>query len=156
MYCSACGAAVARDLAYCNHCGAQVIGLRGVERVKPAELFPDSLVWATVSVFVIGVGCMIGLLAVMKNYGMNDGLTMGFVAAIFGLMLAIEAVFIGMLFSRRGGGKSAGQSEAVRGRQQTTNELEGVAQRALREPAASVTEHTTRTFEPVHRGRKAE
>lgn len=157
MYCSSCGAALARDLSYCNHCGAQLSGAKSEGVGKPAELFPESLVWAILTVFVVGVGCIIGLLAVMKNYGMNDGVTMGFAAVIFAMMLAIEGVFIGLLWSRTGNAKHA-HDGALDGRrkQQATNELEAAQPRALPEPVASVTEHTTRAFEPVYREQKRE
>ena len=155
MYCSSCGVALARDLSYCNHCGAQLGGARSE---VPAELFPDSLIWAIVSVFVVGVGCIIGLTAVMKNYGLNDAVTMGFAATIFTLMLAIEGVFIALLLSRKKSAKRERDAEALDGRrqQQTTNELEAAQPKALPEHMASVTEHTTRAFEPVYRDRKTE
>src|SRR5260370_2361169 len=73
MYCSSCGLALARDLAYCNHCGARVNGSKDDRVIKAAELFPDSLIWAIVSVFVAGIGCVIDLMAVMKNYGLHHG-----------------------------------------------------------------------------------
>jgi hypothetical protein len=67
MYCSTCGGAVAPGLSYCNHCGARLNGSAADADRKPAELFPDSLVWAIVSVFVVGLGGTIGLMAVMKD-----------------------------------------------------------------------------------------
>ncbi len=69
--------------------------------IKAAELFPDSLIWAIVSVFVVGIGCVIGLMAVMKNYGLNDGAVLAFSTLIFLLMLGVESVFIWLLLSRR-------------------------------------------------------
>src|SRR5260370_26905355 len=101
MYCSSCGLALARDLAYCNHCGARVNGSKDDRVIKAAELFPDSLIWAIVSVFVVGIGCVIGLKAVMKNYGLNDGAVLAFSTLIFLLMLGVESVFIWLLLSRR-------------------------------------------------------
>lgn len=158
MYCSSCGAAVPKDLSYCNHCGARLNGANVEDAGKPPELFPDSLVWAIVSVFVVGIGSVIGLIAVMKNYGLNDGLVLAFSSLILVMMLAIEAVFIGLLFSRRGGAKQKSDAEALPGRrkQQTTNELEAAQPLALPQPVMSVTEHTTRAFEPVPRQRKTE
>jgi hypothetical protein len=158
MYCSSCGVAVPNDLSYCNHCGARLNGANVEEAGKPAELFPDSLVWAIVSVFVVGIGSVIGLIAVMKNYGLNDGLVLGFASLIFLMMLAIESVFIGLLFSRRRGSKLVGKAEALdeRRKQQTTRELEAAQPPALPESPVSVTEHTTRAFDPIYRQRKTE
>ena len=158
MYCSSCGAAVPNDLSYCNHCGARLNAAHVKDAIKPAELFPDSLVWAIVSVFVVGIGSVIGLIAVMKNYGLNDGLVLAFASLILVMMLAIEGVFIGMLLSRKSGARKVSDAEALdrRRKQQTTKELEAAQPRALPEPVASVTEHTTRAFEPIHRERKTE
>ena len=158
MYCSSCGLAVPNDLSYCNHCGARLNGAKVEDAGKPPELFPDSLVWAIVSVFVVGIGSVIGLIAVMKNYGLNDGLVLGFASLILVMMLAIEAVFIGLLLSRKSGHKKMKHPERLDGRrkQQTTNELEGAEPQALPESPTSVTEQTTRAFEPIYRQRKTE
>jgi uncharacterized paraquat-inducible protein A len=151
MYCSSCGVALAKELAYCNHCGARINSSKDDGVIKAAELFPDSLVWAIVSVFVVGIGCVIGLMAVMKNYGLNDGAVLAFSTLIFLLMLGVESVFIWLLLSRR---KEVRQAEQVK--KQATRELEPTEQRALPEHLVSVTEHTTRAFEPIQSQRKAE
>ena len=85
-------------------------------------MFPEFLVWAIVGVFAIGVGSTIGLIAVMKNFGFNEGLIIAFAASILILMLVIEAVFIGLLLSRQRGAKEAIHTGRVK--EQTTNELE--------------------------------
>ncbi|HXM35034.1 MAG TPA: zinc ribbon domain-containing protein, partial [Pyrinomonadaceae bacterium] len=156
--CSSCGAAVPKDLSYCNHCGARLNGANVEDASKPAELFPEALVWAIVSVFVVGIGSVIGLIAVMKNYRLNDGLVLAFASLILVMMLAIEGVFIGLLLSRKKGNEQMRDPERLDGRrqQQTTNELEAAKPRALPEPVASVTEHTTRAFEPIYRDQKTE
>src|ERR1700730_620081 len=158
MYCSSCGAAVPNDLSYCNHCGARLDGANVEDAGKPAELFPDSLVWAIVSVFVVGIGSVIGLIAVMKNYGLNDGLVLAFASLILVMMLAIEGVFIGLLLSRKSGNKQMKDRERLDGRrkQQTTKELEAAQPQGLPEPVTSITEHTTRAFEPIYREQKPE
>lgn len=121
---------------------------------KGTEMLTENLVWAIVGVFAVGVGSTIGLIAVMKNYGLNEGLISAFTVSIFVLMLAIEAVFIGLLLSQKSRAKNA---DYIRqSKQQTTNALEEITPRALSEPAASVTEHTTRAFEPIYRERKTD
>ena len=151
MYCSSCGVVLTRDLAFCNHCGARVNGSADDGVIKAVELFPDSLIWAIVSVFVVGIGSVIGLMAVMKNYGLNDSAVLAFSALIFLLMLAVETVFIWLLLSR---GKEGRQAEQVK--KQATRELESTQQRMLPEHQVSVTEHTTRAFEPIQSHRKAD
>jgi hypothetical protein len=157
MYCSTCGAAVAKGLPYCNYCGAKL----GVEksvgdssRSKPAELFPESLIWAIVSVFVVGFGCTIGMMAVMKNVlNASDTIINTIILLSFLLMFSIEGVFIWLLVNRRSAVQEAGASRRLNA--QETKELEGTQARALPEPMPSVTEHTTRAFDPLYVERKS-
>ena len=154
MYCSSCGGAVARGLGYCNHCGANLNGPKG-DFGKPAELFPDSLIWAIVTVFIVGLGGTIGLMAVMKDVfgSANLGLIIAFSLVFLLMMLAVEAVLIGLLFRRKGGAKET--SDPLNPKDQTTNELDVPQAQALPEPLPSVTEHTTRAFEPIYSERKS-
>ena len=155
MYCSTCGGAVASSLSYCNHCGARLSGPGADGEHKPAELFPDSLVWAIVSVFVVGLGGTIGLMAVMKDARtFAPGLIIGLSLLSFVAMLAVEAVLVYLLLSRRSGGKEAGEKSKLKG--SPVRELGIANERALPEPSLSVTDHTTRTLEPVYRDRTRE
>ena len=155
MYCSTCGGAVAPSLSYCNHCGARLSGPGADAEHKPAELFPDSLVWAIVSVFVVGLGGTIGLMAVMKDARTFDpGLIIGLSLLSFVAMLAVEGVLVYLLLSRRSGAKEAGEKSKLKA--SPVRELESANERALPEPSLSVTDHTTRTLEPAHRDRTRE
>jgi len=74
MYCSSCGTALAEELSYCNRCGAKLAGTQNNIN-QSSELFPESLVWAIVTVFIIGLGSMLGLMAIMKTVlHTNEGL----------------------------------------------------------------------------------
>ena len=70
------------------------------------------------------------------------------------ILLGVEGVFIGMLLRRKKVAKEAGDSE--RHKKQTARELSEARAPMLPEPALSVTEHTTRTLEPVDRQQKTE
>ncbi len=147
MYCASCGRAVGADLTYCNHCGARLGSAKAEEINKTPEWSPDdSLIWAIVSVFIVGLGCLIGLMAVMKDYAFTQGTILAFCSMIFLMLIAVEAVFISMLWRRRAG-KRGDDSEKLGGR--ATQQLGPARQQALPEPLPSITEHTTRTFEPV-------
>jgi hypothetical protein len=154
MYCSSCGAAVPGGLAYCNQCGARLSGAKGDGVPKLSQAALESLVWAVVAVFVIGLGSIIGLMAVMKDYGFNQGVIIAFTLSIFLLMLAVEGVFIRLLFGRRSGPKEVSDTERLKER--ATKELGPGQARALPESVPSLTEHTTRAFEPIYSERKAE
>jgi len=119
---------------------------------KPSELFPDSLIWAIVTIFIVGLGCTIGLMAVMKDYNFDKGLIIAFTSMLLLLTLAVEGVFIWMLRGQRG--KAGEVGDSARLKQQATKELEAPNARALPEPVPSVTEHTTRAFEPIYSERK--
>jgi uncharacterized membrane protein YvbJ len=155
MYCSSCGSVVTQGLSYCNHCGAKLNGAKSESVTKSSELFPDSLVWAIVSVFVVGLGCIIGLMALMKDLlNFNTGIILTIASLSFLLMFAIEGVFIWMLLSRRRGAKEVRDTEEAK--EQVTKELDAAQPRALAEPVPSITEHTTRKFEPVYSERKTD
>ncbi len=153
MYCSSCGAAVAQGLRYCNHCGAELSGARGKSASTPTELFPDSLIWAIVTVFIVGLGCTIGLMAVMKDFNFDKGLIIAFTSMVLLLTLAVEGVFIWMLRSRRSNTEEVG--DTARLKQQATKGLDAPQVGELPEPLPSVTEHTTRAFEPIYNERKS-
>ena len=154
MYCSSCGGAVAPGRSYCNHCGTKLGGAKAEGSAKQVELFPDSLIWAIVSVFVVGMGTTIGLMAMMKellNFGQELILAFGLLS--FALMIGVETVFIYLLLSRRRETRAVGDGERPHGQQ--TKELDAAQARSLPEPVPSVTEQTTRAFEPVYSKRKS-
>ena len=156
MYCSSCGAAVLPGLSYCNHCGARLSGGQADAAARRSDALPDSLVWAIVSVFVVGMGTTIGLMAMLKQLlDLGQGIVIAFGLLGFGLMIAVESVFIYLLLSRRkAAAKEAGGDERPSAR--ATKELDAAreARAALPEPVPSVTEQTTRTFEPAYGERK--
>ena len=153
MYCSSCGVAVVHGLTYCNQCGAKLIGAQ-TEKATPRDSSIDSLIWAIVSVFVGGIGVLIGLLAMMKNLlDFHQGLLMFFSLLTFSLITLIEAVFVWMLFSRN---RAAIRAHEFEPKQRPTKELEVAPARMLGDPIPmpSVTEQTTRSFEPIYEKRK--
>ena len=155
MYCSSCGAAVVPGLSYCNHCGSRLNGGQADVAARQSEALPESLIWAIVSVFVVGMGTTIGLMAMLKQLlDLNNGIIIAFGLLCFTLMIAVESVFIYLLLRRRkAGAKEAGGDERPAAR--ATKELDAAREvRTLPEPVPSVTEQTTRTFEPAYSERK--
>jgi hypothetical protein len=61
-------------------------------------------------------------------------------------MLLVEGVFTWQLLIRKRG---AATGDTALSNAQTTKELDAAQARVLPEPMPSVTEHTTRTFEPI-------
>ena len=143
MYCLACGTAATPGLSYCKHCGAELNGKERHSR-RTSELPPGLLVPAMVALFILGLGVITGLIAVMRASGLNEGLIGGFVGLAFLLMVVIETIFAWLLLRATVGRKGTGG-------QATTNELAAPQPRALAAPPFGVTEHTTRTLEPTEK-----
>ncbi len=70
------------------------------------------------------------------------------------MMLLVEGVFISLLLGRRSGVKETRDQGSLM--EQTTNELNAAPARVLSEPVPSVTEHTTRAFEPTYSQKRPE
>jgi hypothetical protein len=106
-----------------------------------------------VAVLVFGFVAIVFLLMAMKMVGLHVGQILAFMILSFLIMLSIEGVFIWQLVR---GKRSAETGETALSTDQTTNELEAAQARVLPEHRPSVTEHTTRTLEPIYRERKSE
>ena len=146
MYCSSCGAAVAQGLSYCNHGGAKFT--RESSTTQSSEVKPEALVWGMVAVLVFGFAGIVFLLMAMKMVGLNVGQILAFMMLSFLMMLLVEGVFIWKFLHRKRGAEEIENT--------STKELYGAQARALPEPMPSVTEHTTRAFEPIYSERKSE
>jgi hypothetical protein len=79
---------------------------------------------------------------------LETGLILAFALLSFLIMLSLEGVFIRLLFRRKPNAEDAGGNAQLRG--QATRELDTVPARVLTEPMPSVTEHTTRAFDPIY------
>jgi hypothetical protein len=101
----------------------------------------------------MGTGVIIGLMAVMKEVvKLNDGVILAIVTVAFGLMLVLEAILSWLLISTWRAAKGSNRSSY--GEERKTSELNEAPMRTLQEPLGSVTEHTTRAFDPVYQERK--
>lgn len=151
MYCSSCGVAVPQGLSYCNYCGAKLGGAKSDNVTKSAEVKPELLVSAMVVVFVFGLIAITMLIGVMKSViNLDVGQILAFALLCFLIMLSIEGVFVRLLLRRKRGAEEAGDAVLLKG--QATKELDAAQGRMLPEPA-SVTEHTTRAFDPIYNER---
>ena len=151
MYCSSCGVAVAQGLSYCNHCGAKLTGARSDEG-ESSDVRPGYLVFAMMAVFVFGLIAITMLIGVMKTVlAFNEGAMLAFTLLSFLMLLIIEGVFIRLLLRTTRRAEETRANALMKG--QGTNEFEAAQARALPEPLPSVTEHTTRTFDPIYTDR---
>src|SRR5215510_1963692 len=140
MFCSSCGVSLEHDLSFCKHCGAKLVDTRGNEIVRVSGPPPDQVLWAMVSVFVVGLGVIIALLAMSKQLGLDPGdqaMVKVFMMLTFFMMFAIECAFFWLLFRPR---RVVTESDATQmtGRKRT-KELEDRQVRTLPPSPASVT-----------------
>jgi predicted amidophosphoribosyltransferase len=150
LYCSSCGVAVAQGLTYCKNCGAKLNPAETGN--KSSKISPGGLVTSMVATFVMGTFVITMLMGVMKVIVQFDlGLIMAFTGLSFLIMLALEGIFITLLFRRTRGRHEPRETQP--NDRATTRELEAKSRQPI-EPIPSVTEHTTRAFDPVYSERK--
>ena len=154
MYCSSCGMTVAPSLSYCNRCGAE-LNPKDRRPVTRSEASQESLVWALVSVTVVGIGAVIGLMAVMKQVAdFNAGLIIAFSLLVFLAFLGVDSVIVWLLLRpSREAREAYFRTQHV---ELNTNELAESRAPVLPEPSFSVTDHTTHTLESAERKRQTE
>jgi len=151
MYCSSCGVAVTQGLTYCNYCGAKLNYADSGD--KPPEIRPGGLVTMMVATFIMGLFVITIFMGVMKTVlHFEYGPLVAFTMLGFLIMLLLEGIFIRLLFRplKRRDSEPRNTFQNNRG---STKELEAQSRMPL-EPIASVTENTTRAFDPVYSERK--
>ena len=101
MYCSSCGKAVSSGLRYCTRCGTELSAMdRGTS--KPSESAQETFVWALALVTILGVGAVIGLMAVMKEVvHFGNELILGITLLTFLAFLGVDVVIIWLLLRPR-------------------------------------------------------
>ena len=148
MYCSACGVAINQGLTYCKNCGAKV---PREDEHQPTQPKPESILARMVATFVMGLLAICALITVLKAVQFEFGPLMAVTMLSFLIMLALEGVFIRLLFRKRQ--RAEDKDTKFNSAQPTTQQLEAQSQFPL-QPVDSVTEHTTRAFDPVFSERK--
>jgi hypothetical protein len=158
MYCPSCGLQQTQELRYCPRCGANLS--QSAERQAPPNLVGP--VWAvSVAVTLItltGLGLVFALALVLVDHGVSMN---GSLFLLLSLFLFVVLVIAGLLVRQLSRllslyHKNEGQSEKLV--QPGRNELAGreaPSLEAMRDSPLSVTENTTRTFEPMPRERPA-
>lgn len=145
MYCHACGIALTQQTKYCNRCGAQLITQDPAAELKRSEKrldeYLDGLFWIT----VFGVGLIFGGMVVMKKVGLSDLFILAYLA------ISSSAFLINFGLSLRGAlliGRMSRDLKPPDPRE--TGQLDQPPTAPALAPPASVTEHTTRSFDPVY------
>ena len=153
MYCSSCGTSVSPDLSYCNRCGA-VLNASDLESSEKLVGPQESLVFFLIATTILGIGAVIGLMAVMKEVvHFSNELILPLTLLTFLIILGVDSVIVYLLLRRT---RKAGPPQRSQQKELITNQLRDRASRELPEPSFNITDHTTHTLEPAVRKRQSE
>lgn len=147
MYCPSCGIDSVDGLKYCKRCGVNLTAPFSAS--QPKDL-PFALVIAFLifigGVFMAGLTMPFLITKELSNRGFSQGDMMALFVIEFGVTLAVVAMLVRLLFRLIGANHQAdGPARAFESRR---NDLAPPQIAAPQEPMASVTENTTRSFEP--------
>jgi len=145
MYCPSCGVALAQGLRFCNYCGARLNSSNPA--AEPREVKPEALIGAMAVVFIFGLAAVsLLVLLLSESVHLAAGQIMGFAGFCLLIIAALEAVFITLLFRRKPRTKEANEPNQLE--KPVTRELHAMPD--VPEGFPSVTEHTTRAFDPIY------
>ena len=153
MYCSSCGAALAKRLKFCNRCGAQLqasnsdLALESSEkRAKEQRLdeYLDGLFWIT----VFGLGFVLGGTVVLKKMDLSNWVIVAYLVISSSAFLINMAISLWQVYlmTRKPEPAKLAQLETL-----DTNELAPATAQPVLEPALSITENTTHRLESVRK-----
>ncbi len=149
MYCSTCGAEATLDVYYCKRCGNSLNPQAAIQ-TRPISLNGPS--WAMTVTIIFMLGIIFGGIIKLAELGIGS-VSITWIA-IIGMVSVIALV--AMIFRQLSHMAIYRQQQlpmpsAPTLKPHATSELYANRQGALPEPVPSVTEHTTRTFEPAYR-----
>jgi hypothetical protein len=154
MYCQTCGSALNPQTKYCNRCGTQLIpaGEKSLDKTaaeKRLDEYLDGLFW--ISVF--GLGFIIGGAVLLKTVNFSDLIIIGYA------ILSTVIFLINFGFSLWGAlsiMRSSKEGKLTMQPGHDTRELNPPSVEPIMMPKTSVTENTTRSFEPVYNKQKTD
>ena len=152
MFCSNCGNTVNEKLKYCNSCGERLDKNKD-DLDTPGKMLDgilDSIFWTAAG----GLGILVGLVAVLIRGGVTSDfiaiIAVAYLATVFGIsftLLRQVPKLIEARLKRKVDAHDAAQPVQLRA--PNTAQLE-----EYREPAASVTDHTTRALDALRAERR--
>ena len=147
MYCSTCGVEATQDVVYCKRCGS-VLNQQTSLQARPVSLTGPS--WAMALMIVVMVGIIFGSVVNLADRGVSAVALTWIVIAGLGSVIALVAMIFQQLSRMVMTNQQRVQPAQLKS--QATGELyQGSRPSALSEGVPSVTENTTRFFEPVYR-----
>ena len=157
MYCSSCGIEVTQELNYCNRCGANLTP--AVNLVPQMPQPPAKLTGPTVAFGLTVVLSIAAIFAGADNLalrGVHPTALVWIIIVSLATVFGIAALFIQLwarLLLARSSVETTHERPAQLRRPQANAQLPAPQTGPMQVPISSVTDHTTRTFEPAHRER---
>lgn len=154
MYCPSCGTEITQELSYCNRCGANLKPILNQPGVPPKTLVGAA--WAiSVAITLVTLGGF-GMVFVVVMSLITGGINlspggMGLIVLSLLIILAIAGLLVRQLSRVLSTSQLSADPAPAPKAQLIENPVQQIS--AAREPASSVTDHTTRTLEPVHKER---
>ncbi|HKS27746.1 MAG TPA: hypothetical protein VJS44_08000 [Pyrinomonadaceae bacterium] len=158
MYCSSCGIEVSKELNYCNRCGANLNPSANL----PAQVYAPPVKLA-VPVIALSVTVVLSLIIIfsaavsLHERGLNPVALAWIVIISMAMVFGIVGHFSRLIttFLKNSSGRTeAAQPPAQLRKPQPNEQLPAAPTGPMNAPIASVTDHTTRTFDPVYRERR--
>jgi hypothetical protein len=151
MFCAACGSVVDDKLNYCKNCGAKI----AKESEETPKTMTDNLLTAATFVALGGLGIMVGLVSVLLKNGFDHkgimAIAVFYLAALSGICYMLLSQLPKLIEAKLQPKRETPENY------QTPAQLYARATAQLEEQRtgpASVTDHTTRTFDKVPLGEK--
>ena len=146
MYCQTCGSALTHKTKYCNRCGTQLVPASDVSLDKtPAEKRLDEYLEGLFWTSVFGLAFIIGGTVLLHKTNVRDLLVLGY----FILSTTVFLINFGFhLWGTLSLMRSSKDGKLTMQPGHDTRELDSPKIEPLPIPARSVTENTTRSFEP--------
>ena len=151
MYCQSCGTEVTKELNYCNRCGAN---LNLTTTLPEQPLRPVNLTGPTIAIalmVIIGLGIIFASIAELARSGVHPAALTWMVIGGLGMITGVAALVVRQ-WSHLAGAVRPKERPIFPRKKSAEKESAPVQLPPMRsEPAHSVTDHTTRTFEPLYR-----
>jgi hypothetical protein len=152
MYCQSCGTEVTKELNYCNRCGANLNASANLP-AQPAR--PVSLTAPTIAVSVMVIMGLVVIFASVSDMARKEVHPAALTWIVLGglAMIAGVAALLMRQWTILAGVTKPERPERTPPRKKPLEDSAPVQLPPMRsEPIQSVTDHTTRTFDPVYRG----
>ena len=151
MHCVSCGTALVEGAVFCKRCGTAAAAMRGASAAPSSEKLAELTICFAVMTGVVGLG---GLLSIsILVYKLMTRPTDPNTVALLALAGFAATVLLTWLLARQSSRVLDAYLRPYVNKDVPVPELPArdTAQlEAPREPVPSATEHTTRTFDPIH------